>query len=76
MTNELDEWLPHRLSHHGMRRQNVGDREEWKQHPDSDDLERLKDHVLATETWKTFVPKTGQQLLHIRVGDELKKKEF
>lgn len=74
MTDELDERLPHGLPDGGMRGQRVGDGEERKEYADADDLQRLEHHVLPAEARQPLVPDGSQQLLHVRVGNELEQK--
>lgn len=41
VTDELDEWFSHGLSNDAVRRDDVSDAEEWKEHTDPYDFQRL-----------------------------------
>lgn len=56
VTDELDEGFPHGLTDHAVRRDDVGDAEEWEKDADPHDLQRLEHHVFPAEPRKTLVP--------------------
>lgn len=72
MADELDERLAQGAAELGVGGHDVGDRVDRKQHADLDGLERLQDDVLAPEARQALVPDGRQQLLHVRVGAELR----
>lgn len=72
MTDEFDERLPHSLTEDAVRCYYVGHAEYRKQKTDPYDLQRLKNHVLSTESRQSLVPDGSQKLLHVRMGDELR----
>ena len=71
MADELDERLAHRLADDAVGRDNVGDAEEREEDADAHDLQGLQHHVLAPKARQTFVPDRGEQLLDVRMSDEL-----
>ena len=75
MADKLDERSPHGAPHVTVRRDDVAEGEEREQHADPDDLDHLEQHVLAAEAGQALIPDGRQQLLHVRVRDELSKKE-
>lgn len=74
MTYELDEGLPHGLPYDGMGSDDVSDGEERKQDPYPDYLERLQDHVFPAESGQSLVPYRSEELLHVGMRHELKRK--
>lgn len=60
MADEFDKWFPHSLADHTMRRDDICYAEEREKDADPDDLQRLEEHVLPSETRQALVPNRCQ----------------
>lgn len=56
MTDKFDKWFPHSLADHTMRCDDICYAKEREKDADPDDLQRLEEHVLPSETRQTLVP--------------------
>ena len=73
MADELDEGLLGEAAQGGAGGEDVGEGEQRKERPDADQLQRLRDDVPPAKAGHALVPDTGEQLLNVGVGAELKR---
>lgn len=57
-----------------MRRDDVNQRKYRKEKANANELQRLIEDIATSKSGHTLVPDTGEQLLYIRMGAELKMK--